>query len=158
MKLGKKPRPATKYSLTAAKLLLESGDIDGRSAIARTLADTRARLAASLGGEATLSEQQAIIIRVAARTVLLLESLDNSLFSLGSLVNRKRRQCYPIIEQRARVADSLLRQLQALGLRRQAGPQETLSAYIERVKTENASPVAPESQSDSSADAEATLP
>lgn len=145
-KPGKKP--TTRYSLTAAKLLLESGQVDGRSAIARTLADTRARLTASLGGEAAISEQQAIIIGVIARKSLLLDSLYANLFSLDSLVNRKRRQAYPIIEQCARLEDSLLRQLQALGLRRLPGPAETLEAYVERTYGKKASPPGQESHGD----------
>jgi hypothetical protein len=52
----------------------------------------------------------------------LLSTVDAYLMELSSttgVVNRKHRAAFAIVEQRARLADSLVRQLQALGLEKQ---------------------------------------
>ena len=61
--------------------------------------------------------------------MILLGSLDRYVFALAEssgLVNRRSRRVFPVLESRMRVADSLGRQLQLLGLERRQVPARTL--------------------------------
>jgi hypothetical protein len=59
------------------------------------------------------------VVELLVRDHILLDSVDAWLFSQKSLANRKRRSLIPALEQRARLADSMTRRLQALGLKRE---------------------------------------
>ena len=67
--------------------------------------------------------------------MILLASLDAYLFALAArdgLANRRSRRAFAIVADRMRVADSLTRQLQALGLERHAKPMPSLNEYLAR--------------------------
>jgi hypothetical protein len=63
-----------------------------------------------------------------------LSSLDAFLFQLASsgrgMVNRRARHAFPIVHDRMRVADSLVKQLATLGLDRVERPPVDLSQYL----------------------------
>jgi hypothetical protein len=75
-----------------------------------------------LGGHDALTTTKLALINTAVGSWLLLSTVDSYLMELASttgVVNRKHRAAFAIVEQRARLADSLVRQLQALGLEKQ---------------------------------------
>jgi hypothetical protein len=87
---------------------------------------------ADLGGIEHVSTAQMALVHVVVGSTLLVASVDRYIAELGDgLVNRRSRRVFAIVEQRARLADSLTRQLQALGLSKRAKPTETLSSYLE---------------------------
>jgi hypothetical protein len=104
--------------------------VDGRSAVGVALRKFREDLLADLGGDP--SRAQRTIVETAARSWLLLQSLDDWLASQPSIVNAKKRSLLPIVLQRQTLADSLLRHLTALGLERKPRPVESLEEYIAR--------------------------
>jgi hypothetical protein len=85
-------------------------------------------------------------VEAALGTKIVLDSLDRYLFELaglGGLVNRRNRRAYSIVADRMRVADSLTRQLQALGLDRVERPPVDLTAYLASRPSAPAPPAAP---------------
>jgi hypothetical protein len=86
---------------------------------------------ADLGGD--LAATARALLDAATGTVILLASLDRYVFQLaeaGRLVNRKSRRAFPVLDSRLRLADSLARQLLALGLQRRAAPPPSLTEYV----------------------------
>ncbi len=69
----------------------------------------RADLVADLGGEEAVSTQERAIVDLAIKTYLLLESVDRWLLQQPSLVNKSRRQLFPVVLQRQQLADALAR-------------------------------------------------
>ena len=61
----------------------------------------------------------------------MLESVDRWLLQQPSLVNKSRRQLFPVVLQRQQLADALARYMTTLGLERRARPMETLATHIE---------------------------
>ena len=49
---------------------------------------------------------------------------------MPSPINKSKRALFPIIEQRARLADALTKRLQVLGLDRVAKPAVDLNSYL----------------------------
>ncbi len=76
----------------------------------------KADLIADLGG--VVSVQEVAVIDLATRTRLMLESVDRWLLQQPSLVNKSRRQLFPVVLQRQQLADSLARYMTTLGLER----------------------------------------
>jgi hypothetical protein len=73
---------------------------------------------------------QRAVVEVATRTYLLLESVDRFLLEQSSLVNKSRRQVYPVVLQRQQLADALARYMNQLGLERRAREVPTLGEYL----------------------------
>ena len=72
-------------------------------------------------------------MEAALGTKIVLDSLHRYLFELaglGGLVNRRNRRAYSIVADRQRVADSLTRQLAAVGLDRVERPPVDLGTYV----------------------------
>jgi hypothetical protein len=91
----------------------------------------RQEMTADLGSEP--SAAQRALLEACTGSLIILQSLDAYLFRLASddgLVNRRSRRAFVIVQDRMRVADSLARQLQALGLERRAKPPTDLGSYI----------------------------
>jgi len=93
--------------------------VDGRTAIGKALQRWRAELVQDLGGEEALSTQQTAIVDIAVRTRLLLDSTDAWLIRQPSLIDKRKRQLYPIVARRTALADALARYL---GTRRAGNP------------------------------------
>jgi hypothetical protein len=87
----------------------------------------RAALIADLGGVDNLSTQQRAIVELATRSFLIVESLDRWLLAQKSLINKSRRTVFPIVLQRASLADGLARYMTMLGLERRSRPGPTLA-------------------------------
>jgi hypothetical protein len=104
--------------------------IDGRSRVARALDEFRDDLIRDLGGEEAVSQQQRVIVDLVVRTHLMVQSLDNYLLTLGSLVNRRKRALWPVVRERTALADSLAKHLAMLGLEKKQPPEKKLHEYI----------------------------
>jgi hypothetical protein len=83
-----------------------------------------------LGGVEAVSQQQRVIVDLAVRTHLMVQSLDNYLLNLGSLVNRRKRALWPVVRERTVLADSLARYLTQLGLEKKLPPVKPLSQML----------------------------
>jgi hypothetical protein len=106
------------------------GQIDGRTALGRALAEWKAELIEALGGNETISPQERVLIETCARDHVILSSIDAWLMRQPSLVHSKKRTTYPIVLQRAQLADSLTRRLQAIGLKRRPRPTKSLADLL----------------------------
>jgi hypothetical protein len=107
--------------------------LDRRTLAARHLLDWRAELLDDLGGEATTSAAQRALVEVATRTRLYLDHVDAVLMAQDSLIvkrTRRRHHLMPLVEQRQRIADSLVRTLTQLGLERRQKPSIDLNQYL----------------------------
>jgi len=75
--------------------------IEMRTTLGKALAQWRADVVADLGGRDAISTQQAAVIDVAAKTRLLLDSIDAwLLIQPVSLVDRRRRALLPVVRER----------------------------------------------------------
>ena len=82
----------------------------------------RREVIADLGGLESVPAAKRALLDAATGSKIILDSLDRYLFDLaesGGLVNRRNRKAFAVVQDRMRVADSLTRQLQALGTERQ---------------------------------------
>jgi hypothetical protein len=82
----------------------------------------RQEILADLGGSEAVPAAKRALLDAATGTKIILDSLDRYLFELaeiGGLINRRSRKAFAVVQDRMRVADSLTRQLQALGMERQ---------------------------------------
>lgn len=116
--------------LIRGRYTLDTGQIDGRYALGKTLQAWRSELVNSLGGETAISSQQSILIDMTIRDRLAIESIENWLAGQPSLVNKKKRALFPIVQQLASLKDGLTRRLVALGLERKARPTRTLQDIL----------------------------
>jgi hypothetical protein len=99
---------------------------DALSPVERAARAWRADVLADLGGLDQVPAARVALLDAATGSMIILSSIDRYLFALAmqdGLVNKRCRRAFPIVEQRMRIADSLMRQLQALGLDRTA-PQK----------------------------------
>ncbi len=117
----------------ARRALVQFGNraIDGRTSVGKALTQWRAELVNDLGGEHAVSKQQSVVIDLAVRTHLLLQSVDHWLLQQRSLINLRKRALLPVVIQRQQLADSLARYMTTLGLERKAKPVPALSEYLE---------------------------
>lgn len=106
------------------------GWLEGLGEVGATLQAWQADLVADLGGEAAVSAQERAVVELAVKTHLLLESVDRWLLEQPSLVNKSRRQLFPVVLQRQQLADALARYMTQLGLRRRAKPVPSLQEYL----------------------------
>ena len=83
-----------------------------------------------LGGEENLSSMERSIIEMATKTHLFLASVDRFLLEQPCLVNRSRRQLFPVVLQRQQLADALSRYMSQLGLKPRARPVPSLTDYL----------------------------
>jgi hypothetical protein len=93
----------------------------------------RESVISDLGGRDAMTTTKLALLNASVGTWIVLSSIDAYLFQMASadgLVSRKHRRVFPIVEQRMRVADTLARQLAALGLERVPQRVQTLDAYI----------------------------
>ena len=104
--------------------------IDRRTAAARALLAWRDELIDDLGGASAISAQQRALVELATRTKLYVDSLDAWLMEQRSLVNARKRAVLPVVRERTQLADSLARNLLALGLERRVRPEPSLKEYV----------------------------
>jgi hypothetical protein len=96
----------------------------------QALRDWRDAIVADLGCEDSISAQERVVIEAASTTYLLLPSVDRFLLEQESIVNKSRRQLFPIALERQRLADALVRYLETLGLRRGVTEAPDLGRYL----------------------------
>ena len=138
--MGNKPSRSGLKGLIKAVNARGLSGIDRRLSASRAVMAWRADLLNDLGGEDNCSTQQKTIVELASRSVLFLNHIDAFLLETPSLINRKAKKILPILLQRQTLCDSLLRQLTALGLQRQAKRLPTLAEYLEQTPDESPSP------------------
>jgi hypothetical protein len=97
-------------------------------------------LVADLGGEEVTSAMQRAVLEVAAKTYLFLESVDRFLLSQESLVNKSRRQLFPVVLQRQQLADALARYMRDLGLERRTREIPALAEYLKAARNGGTEP------------------
>ncbi|HUK64455.1 MAG TPA: hypothetical protein VLV15_14010 [Dongiaceae bacterium] len=95
------------YALKATLRTLGPRVVDKRTALGKALAAWRADLIRDLGGD--VSTQQLVVIDLAVRSTLLLESVDAWLLTQPSLVNARRKQLLLVVRDRQQLADGLAR-------------------------------------------------
>ncbi len=95
-----------------------------------TLKAWKDALIADLGGEDAVSTQERAVVDMAVRTHLMLESVDRWLLQQPSLVNKSRRQLFPVVLQRQQLADALTRYMTTLGLERRSRPVKSLASHV----------------------------
>ena len=103
------------------------------SPVERVARDWRRDVLADLGGGEAVSAARRAVLDAAVGSLIVLHSLDAYLFGLAAaqgLASRKYRRAFPIVADRIRVADSLARPLQALGLDRVPQRVATLEEYV----------------------------
>ena len=130
---GKPGRTSEKHGLFSMKRAVrELGEraLDGRTSIAKALAEWKAELIDDLGGRQAISTQQTAIIDLAVKTKLILDSVDAWLLTRQSIVDKRRRAVLPIVRERQQLADGLMRYLQVLGLERRSKPAIDLQSYV----------------------------
>ena len=116
----------------ARRALVQFGNraIDGRTSVGKALNQWRAELVNDLGGKDAVSKQQSVVIDLAVRTHLLLQSVDHWLLQQRSLINLRKRALLPVVVQRQQLADSLARYMAQLGLERRSKPVKTLATHV----------------------------
>jgi hypothetical protein len=143
MKPKKKPtksalkpkRGYQKHNLTPVIKAVKSkglSALDQRSTIAKAAGKLRRELFTDLGGEESLSIQQKTLIEDAIKRVVILQSIDAWLFQQESLIDRRHRALWPIVPQRATIADGLIRCLRELGLAKVAKNVPSIQSYIDQ--------------------------
>jgi hypothetical protein len=78
----------------------------------------RSELVADLGGEDNISAQERTIVDLCVKHKVMLDSIDAWLLAQKSLVNMRKRALFPVVLQRNTLQDSLVRNLQVLGIKR----------------------------------------
>ena len=89
-------------------------------------------LVADLGGKDAVSSQQGVILDLAVRTKLMLDSIDAWLLTRPSLVNKSKGILFPVVTQRQALADSLAKYMGMLGLERRTKLPMDLPSYLEK--------------------------
>lgn len=128
-------RPYQRHGLTALQNALRTvgngdGWVESLGEVGRELKAWQASIYADLGGEANISAMERSIVELATKTHLMLASIDRFLLAQPSLVNKSRRQLFPVVLQRQTLADALARYMGQLGLKRRARPMPSLQDYL----------------------------
>jgi hypothetical protein len=127
----KQPGSRHGFKATKSRVMVQGlACIDRRTLAAQALLEWKKALIADLGGD--VSTQQETLVELAVRTRLLVEHIDSFILSQQSLVNKKKRQIYPIVKDRQHLVDSLARLLKDLGLERREKHVGSLQEYLEQ--------------------------
>lgn len=112
-------RPPVHGLVTLRKAVTKLGTrrLDGRSVVALAVRRWAEDVRADLGGD--LSRAQETILEHAARSWLIVQSLDDWILRQPTLVTRKRT-VVPVLMQRQQLLESLARLLDRLGLQRKS--------------------------------------
>ncbi len=116
---------------TALERLGSEGWLDKLGPAGEGLRVWRRGLIDDLGGEDKVSTAQLALVDLAVRSYLMLEHIDRWVLSTQNIVNKRDRRVFRIILDRQRMADSLAKYLQMLGLEKREPGGQDLSDYIE---------------------------
>jgi len=130
-----KKRPYQRHGLYAVQEALKTignsdGWVDRLGPVGTQLKAWQASIIADLGGIDNISAMELSIVELATRTYLMLESIDRFLLEQSSLVNKSRRQVFPVVLQRQALADALAKYMGQLGLKRRAKPAKSLADVL----------------------------
>jgi hypothetical protein len=133
------------YTLKAAlNSVSQQGQwLDTMGEVGQALQQWRTAIIDDLGGEQGVSAMQRAVIELATKTYLMLDSVDKFLLSQKSLVNKSRRQLFPIVLQRQQLADALARYMNQLGLERRTRTPVSLEQYLSRNHTQSSREATP---------------
>lgn len=120
------------YTLARALRTVSNQDgwLESLGEVGEALKVWRDSLIADLGGDENISAMERSIIELATKTHLLLVSVDRFLLEQPSLVNKSKRQLFPVVLQRQQLADALARYMAQLGLKRRSRPMGTLQDLL----------------------------
>lgn len=156
---SRKPRPSRRQQPWRRRVRLKAYHVTGHALVAKTAPHLvvervanpavpddvltplervvrawRLEVLEDLGGLDTVPAAKRAVFDAATGSMIILSSLDAFIAELAGsgrgLVNRRARFAYRIVHDRRSVADSLVKQLQALGLDRLARPPVDLSQYL----------------------------
>jgi hypothetical protein len=119
----------------------ESIPSDALTPVESAAREFRADVLADLGGREHVTATKLALLNACVGTWIVLSSLDHYVFELagsGGLVNRRTRVAFGVVTDRQRVADTLVRQLLALGLEKRSPPPMDLTRYVEEKYGQNA--------------------
>ena len=122
------------YTLRRALIDLGSRAIDGRSCVGVALRKLKADLMRDLGGEDSISTQQEALIELAARSKIMLDSIDNWILAQPTLINSRKKAILAVVQQRQTIADGLTKVLKDLGLKRVARDLDALPAKLDELR------------------------
>jgi len=125
-------RPQTHRLYALKRAVAEAGDqwVAALGETGQALREWRDAIISDLGGPDAVSAQERAIVELATKTYLMVESIDRFLLEQPSLVNKSRRQLFPVVLQRQQLADSLARYMTQLGLKRRAKVTPSLNHYL----------------------------
>ncbi len=133
------------YTLRRALIDLGSRAIDGRSSVGVAVRRWKSDLAKDLGGD--LSVQQETLIEMAARSKIMLDSIDNWILAQPTLINSRKKVILAVVQQRQTIADGLTRVLKELGLKRIPPPPKSLQELLAEAEEEPAITTDPQQDS-----------
>ncbi len=108
----------------------QDGWVESLGDVGEALKAWKAALIDDLGGEAEVSAMELSVIELACKTHLLLASVDRFLLEQKSLVNKSKRQLFPIVLQRQTLADALSTYMKQLGMKKKSKPPTSLTDYL----------------------------
>jgi hypothetical protein len=109
--------------------------IDRRTSVGRALYAWRDELIADMGGEEAVTAQQRVVLDLAMRTKLMVDSIDHWMLEQPSLVIKRKRALIPAVRERQRLADSLAKYMSLLGLERREAPAPDFHEYVRKHDT-----------------------
>ncbi len=130
------------HALTQALKTVGNHDgwVERLGEVGEALQAWKAALIEDLGGDSAVSAMERSVIELATKTHLLLASVDRFLLEQKSLINKSKRQLFPIVLQRQHLADALARYMGQLGLARRARPTQTLQDYLAGKRSKPSTP------------------
>jgi hypothetical protein len=152
-------RPYLKHGHLALSKALKTignqdGWVDNLGDVGEALKAWKAAIIEDLGGESEVSAMELSVIELACKTHLLLASIDRFLLEQKSLINKSRRQLFPIVLQRQTLADALSAYMRQLGMKKKSRPPISLSDYLTNGKAK----LSPDPTSPSAVDAQVHTP
>lgn len=111
--------------------------VENLGEVGEALQAWKAAIINDLGGESQVSAMELSIVELACKTHLLLASIDRFLLEQKSLINKSKRQLFPIVLQRQTLADALAGYMRTLGLKKKSKPVLLLSDYLANGKPKN---------------------
>ena len=128
-------RPYLKHGHVALSKALKTignqdGWIENLGDVGDALKAWKAAIIEDLGGESEVSAMELSVIELACKTHLLWASVDRFLLEQKSLVNKSKRQLFPIVLQRQALADALSAYMKQLGMKKKSKPPTSLTDYL----------------------------
>ena len=105
--------------------------IDETTEVGQSLMVWRGELLQDLGGQDVLSTQELYVVDLICRLRLMVDSIDRWLLEQPTLINKQRKQVYAAVRERTHMADSVVKNLETLGLKRRA-KEVRLADYLRK--------------------------